>query len=149
VQTNYLYSPAFKETPDEVRSEVRVSPGLSLKQARKADIPLTDLLSYIRFHPRLPDRDYAWVHTKMHGRLATPWTCLLVVLIAIPFGAPSGRRNVFVGVAGSIFICFAYFGLQQLGLTLGSGNVLPPWLGAWLPNLLFGSTAVYFIFRVR
>jgi len=70
--------------------------------------------------------------------LAAPWTCLVVVLIALPFGAASGRRNVFVGVASSILICFIYFVLQQLGLALGSGGYAPPWLAAWFPNLAFG-----------
>ena len=38
----------------------------------------------------------------------------VVVVIALPFGAAGGRRNVFVGVASSIVICFIYFVLQQL-----------------------------------
>jgi lipopolysaccharide export system permease protein len=71
------------------------------------------------------------------------------VLIALPFGAPSGRRNVFVGVAGSIFICFAYFVLQQVSLALGTGGYLPPWLAAWLPNALFATGAILLIRRVR
>jgi lipopolysaccharide export system permease protein len=72
-----------------------------------------------------------------------------VVLIALPFGALSGRRNVFVGVASSIFIFFAFFFLSQLGLTLGTAQVLPPWLAAWLPNLVFGGAALLFVMRVR
>ena len=63
---------------------------------------------------------------------------MVVVLIAIPFGAVSGRRNVFMGVAGSIVICFAYFVVQQLALALGTGGYLAPWLAGWLPNLSFG-----------
>ena len=58
----------------------------------------------------------------------------MVVLIALPFGAASGRHNVFVGVASGIFICFGYFIFLQLGLALGAGGQLPPWLAAWLPK---------------
>ncbi len=87
-----------------------------------------------RLHPQLAPADYTWLHTKLHGRLAAPWTCLVVVVIAIPFGAASGRRNVFFGVAGSVFICFAYFILLQLGLALGTGGYLPPWVAAWFPT---------------
>ena len=70
---------------------------------------------------------------------------LVVVLIAIPFGAPSGRRNVFVGVAASIFICFAYFVLQRFGMALGTGGYLPPLIGAWLPNVLFGGAGLWLV----
>jgi lipopolysaccharide export system permease protein len=71
------------------------------------------------------------------------------VLIAIPFGAASGRRNIFVGVAGSIVICFIYFILLRLGLALGTGGFVPPWLAAWLPNAAFGIAGFLMILRVR
>lgn len=149
VETNHLALRNFTESPDEIRSEVKIAGRIGLRRVKQADIPIVDLLDYLRFHPRLTGTDYAWLHTKLHGRLAAPWTCLVVVLIAIPFGAPSGRRNVFVGVAGSIFICFAYFVLMQVGLALGSGELLPPWLAAWLPNLVFGLLSLILIARVR
>jgi lipopolysaccharide export LptBFGC system permease protein LptF len=85
----------------------------------------------------------------LHGRRAVPWTCVVVVLIAIPFGAASGRRNVFVGVASSIFLCFGFFVLLQLGLALGAGGKLPAWLGAWLPNLVFGAAGLWMTARAR
>ena len=149
LQTNFLFKADFTETPDEIRSEVTVSSGLSVGSAKRADIPIVILLDYLRLHPQLRPEDRAWLYTKLHGRLATPWTCLVVVLIAIPFGAPSGRRNIFVGVASSIFICFGYFVLQQVSLTMGSNGILPPWLAAWLPNMAFGGTAIILTSRVR
>jgi lipopolysaccharide export system permease protein len=54
-----------------------------------------------------------------------------------------------VGVAGSIFICFAYFVLMQVGLAMGSGGWMPPWLAAWLPNLFFTLLGAFLINRVR
>jgi len=147
--TNYLYKAEFTETPDQFRSEFKVTAGLTRGKARKADIPIRDLMDYLRLHGRLEPRDAAWIYTKLHGRFASPWTCFVVVLIALPFGAMSGRRNVFVGVASSIFIFFAFYVLSLLGLSLGIAQWLPPWLAAWLPNLVFGGTALLFVMRVR
>lgn len=73
----------------------------------------------------------------------------MVVLIAIPFGAAFGRRNVFVGVASSIGICLAYYFLLLGSLALGSGGYLPAWLGAWLPNVSFGLAGLWLTTRVR
>ena len=43
------------------------------------------------------------LETQFHRRLAEPWTCLVAVLIALPFGASTNsRRNVLVGVASRI-----------------------------------------------
>ena len=62
-----------------------------------------------------------------------------------------GRRNLFVGVAGSIFICFGYFVIQSVSLALGSApnGHLPAWLAAWLPNIIFGATGLVLTARVR
>lgn len=145
-----LAMPQFTESPEQIRSEINISNGLSLRRARQADIPIVELLDYLRRHPRLARvEDVHWLYTKLHGRLAAPWTCLVVVLIAIPFGAASGRRNVFFGVAGSVFICFAYFVMLQLGLALGAGGYLPAWFAAWSPNLIFGLTGAWLTARVR
>jgi len=149
LQTNVLAMPEFDETPKQIQTEIRLSDNESLRNTRKADIPLQDMLTYLRIHKHLAQEDAGWVLTKLHGRLAEPWTCLVVVLIAIPFGAPSGRRNLFFGVAGSIFICFSYFVVQKVSLAVGSGGHLPGWLAAWLPNIIFGTIGLGLMMRVR
>ena len=150
LHTNILAEPVFSETPEQLRSEAKVSRLRAFFEAKRADIPIADILNYLRLHPHLSrDEGAAWLYTKLQGRLAAPWTCLVVVLIAIPFGAASGRRNVFVGVASSILICFAYFVMQQVGLTLGAGGHIAPWLAAWFPNLSFGLTGLWLTTRVR
>jgi lipopolysaccharide export system permease protein len=150
LRTNVLAQPLFSETPEEIRSEIKISAALSslvLRGTRKADIPIAEIINYLRLHPQPPQA--AAVYTKLHGRLATPWTCLVVVLIATPFGAASGRRNIFVGVAGSVLIFFIYFFMQQSCLALGPGGTLPPWLAGWLPNLAFGVAGLWMTSRVR
>jgi lipopolysaccharide export LptBFGC system permease protein LptF len=97
----------------------------------------------------IPTITAALLETKLQERLAAPWTCLVVVLIALPFGAAPGRRNVFVGVASSIVICFGYFVLQQLALALGTGGHAPPWLAAWAPNVLFALAGLVMCARIR
>lgn len=147
--TNAVAKPEFTETPEIIQSEIRISRRLGRQLGKKSDLPLADIIEYLRLHPELATRDAAWLHTRLHTRLAEPWRCLVVVLIALPFGAASGRRNVFVGVASSIVIGFAYFVLQQMSSALGSGNHLPPWLAAWAPNLFFASLGIALVLRTR
>jgi lipopolysaccharide export system permease protein len=152
LKTNYLAKPEFSETPAEIQSDINVNKyhdrGLSAK-TRRADIPLSDIVNYLRFHPQ-PDRKMRnWLFTKLHGRFAGPFACLVCVIVAIPFSARSGRRNIFVGVAASIFIFFLYFFLQQVGLTFGETGWMPSWLGAWLPNVFFGIGGLFLMSRVR
>jgi lipopolysaccharide export system permease protein len=149
LQTNVLAFPEFTETPDEIKSEIKIS-GANRPGGRSTKLPdlsIREILSYLSLHPQ-PQRENE-LHTKLHGRLAAPWTCLVAVLIAIPFGAGGGRRNVFVGVASSIVICLVYYFLQPLCLTFGSAGYMPPWLAAWLPNLVFGTAGLWMTGRVR
>jgi lipopolysaccharide export system permease protein len=152
LRTNVLAIPEFSETPEQIRSYLRIAPLLRMlpsQDSGKADVPVFAILNYLRLDPMPAQANL--LYTKLQGRLAAPWTCLVVVLIAIPFGAASGRRNVYVGVASSLLICFVYYIMLLMGLALGTCGWpwLPPWLAAWFPNLSFGLAGVWMTARVR
>src|SRR5512133_233360 len=146
--TNLLLM-AFSETPEEINSEIKITYTMTFRASNRSEIPISTIMDYKRLHPNPRPADRAWLDTKLHARLAAPWTCVVVVLIALPFGAASGRRNVFVGVASSIVICFTFFVAQQLGLAMGTGGYMPPWLAAWFPNIGFGLAGLWMTSRVR
>ena len=147
--TNRISFPEFSETPAQIVSGLRFSDKQSWAKSRNADLPLAEIRELFRNNPGMSAEDANRLNTKWHGRLALPWQCLVVVLMSIPFGAQSGRRNLFFGVAGSIFICFLYFVLQQFSLAFGASGHLPGWVAAWLPNLLFGAVGGILTWRVR
>lgn len=148
-RTNELVLADLAETPELIGSEIKISNLDSLKAARQSQLNISEIRQYLRLHPRLDVKRRDLLLTHLQNRWATPWTCLVVVLIALPFGAPSGRRNVFVGVASSVFICFAFFVLRELALALGSGGYVSPWLAAWAPNALFATAGLVLTQRVR
>ncbi len=90
----------------------------------------------------------ALLMTQFHGRLAQPYTCLVVAVVALPFGAMGGRRNVYAGVAGSVGICFFYFVLVRWGLPPGTAGSIPALLAAWLPNLIFAGVGLAMLRKV-
>jgi lipopolysaccharide export system permease protein len=142
VQTNRLPVCEFSETPEQIKSEIKISRLSDYRTAKDVQLSIREILDYLRLHPDLPRRDRALLDTRLQERLAAPWTCLVVVLIALPFGAMS-RRSVFAGVASSVFICFAFFVLLRFGLALGTGGYIPSWVAAWLPNGLFAGAGIW------
>jgi lipopolysaccharide export system permease protein len=146
--TNSLTVCEFSETPAQIKSEIKIS-GLASHANKDVQLSIREILDYVRLHPGLSQRDKAVLDTKLHEKLAEPWTCVVVVLIALPFGAVSARRNVFAGVASSVFICFAFFVLARFGSALGTGGYITPWLAAWLPNILFAAGALLLLRRFR
>jgi len=143
-----LSMPVFSESPEQIRSEIKVNKLSSFKMVRKVQLSVREILEYKRLHPGDRSKENI-LDTKLHGRLAAPWTCLVVVLIALPFGVATGRRNVAVGVASSIVICFVYFVLSQLALALGTGGYVIPWVAAWAPNAFFAIVGIVLSWRAR
>jgi lipopolysaccharide export system permease protein len=149
-QIAQLAVPEFSETPEEIKSQISISERFAHQsRTHRADLPITDIVNYLRLNPSPPGSMRPWLYTKLYGRFAGPCTCLVVVLIGVPFAAASGRRNVFVGVAASITIFFIYFLLQQFGFAFGEAGRLSPWLAAWLPNMAFGIAGLWMMAKVR
>lgn len=140
----------FPERPEHLRSEVKIGRLLGgLKKSRQVQLSLREIGIYRELHPQLEEGRASLLATWLHDRLATPWTCLVVVLIAVPAAAGSGRRNAFVGVAAAIFVAFGFFVIKEFSLALGSGGYMAPWLAAWLPNVIFGGLGAWGIHRLR
>lgn len=78
---------------------------------------------------------------RIHTKVALPFVCLVFGLIGAALGAkPQGS-----GKATSFGICigliFTYYLLSFICESLGISGVVPPWLAAWLPNILGLSAA--------
>lgn len=148
-ETNQLELVELSETPSQINTELRFATLQGARAAKRASLSLREIREYQDLHPTLPEPARRRLESQFHARLAEPWTCLVVVLMAIPFGAPGARRNVFAGVAASIFLVFGFFFTRWLALALGMGGHLPPWLGAWLPHAIFGLAGFYLTWRAR
>ncbi|HTR43195.1 MAG TPA: LptF/LptG family permease, partial [Pseudomonadales bacterium] len=148
-KTNTIAMPEFDETPQGIANEMSIGNYLAVGQMRSLDIPIQEIIDYLNGHPNLSRADKGRLLTELQERLAKPFTCIVVVLIAIPFGAAPGRRNLFFGVAGSIFICFAFFVLSRLCEAFGANGSWPAWVAAWVPNIVFALLGIILTARIR
>jgi lipopolysaccharide export system permease protein len=142
LRTNELVLPELKDTPREMQLHLKFQHIDAIDAAKRTQLTLDDI-KYLRDHVELNRRDRALLQTQFHARLAQPWTCLVVAIVALPFGSrTNSRSNVLVGVASSIFIVVLYFFFLRVGLALGTGGYLPAWFAAWLPNVIFATLGV-------
>lgn len=86
--------------------------------------------------------------TWMHKRLSLTLTGVLMLLIAIPL-AGRHRRGGGLGILFAVGIAmgFAFFVFDGISLTMGELGLLPAWMAAWLPMLVFGLTSGAIAFR--
>jgi len=128
----------FNETPATFLNERKDPEFLAAREIR----------DYIRRH-NLSDEAITRYVFDMHARLAMPWTCLIVVLIGIPFGSHTGRKGVLAGIALILLLFFAYYALISLGVGLGKRGIIPPGIAAWSPHFVFAGIGLLMTSRMR
>ncbi|AKJ64245.1 LptF/LptG family permease [Kiritimatiella glycovorans] len=108
-----------------------------------------ELRHYLRRNPQLSDEVRARKRTDLMHRLATPWVCVIVVLLGIPVGAHTGRQGVFAGVATTLLFFFGYYLCQLTGEALAKKELLDPVAGAGAPVLIFLVIGAALVYRMR
>jgi lipopolysaccharide export LptBFGC system permease protein LptF len=107
-----------------------------------------ELRAYVR---EIADLDYEVGRFKVDlaAKLAFPFVAVVMTLLGLPFAFTMGKRGTLVGIGTSIVIAMVFWGAIGVFKSLGYVAILPAFLAAWGPNLLFGLTGLYLLFRLR
>ncbi|HEX6693300.1 MAG TPA: LptF/LptG family permease [Longimicrobiales bacterium] len=85
---------------------------------------------------------------EWHKKFAIPIACIIFVLI----GAPIAVRFPRGGAGMVIAVSLAVFGIYYMSLiggeALGDRGKIPPFLGPWAPNFLFGALGILAVRRI-
>jgi lipopolysaccharide export system permease protein len=74
---------------------------------------------------------------ELNYRLALPFACLVLALVAVPIGLMSRKGGKAFGLMLSILLVFAYYVLMASGLNLAKEGRLNPIVGLWTANVIF------------
>ena len=78
-----------------------------------------------------------------------PFLAFSVVLLGIGLTAQVGRKGMAVVFGLGLFLSIlGYFGIK-LGLALGHGGTINPYLSAWLPLSFFTVLGLFFFLRIN
>ncbi|MEY2509907.1 MAG: lipopolysaccharide export system permease protein [Verrucomicrobiota bacterium] len=111
---------------------------LSSANVRAEHLSVPELRDYLEFNSDFPTTLLAPFATHLQYRVALPWTCAVVALIAGSLGVGYSRRGILSSVAAAILLVFAMNFVMHLFLALGEGARIPTWAAAWTPNIIFG-----------
>ena len=86
--------------------------------------------------------------TEWHVRIARIFSCLVLVLLAVPSAVTFQRRGAMKGIGTAILLAALMLFLYRVFPSLGESGLLPAWLSAWIPNILYLCIALY-LFRIN
>ena len=75
----------------------------------------------------------------LHAKLAFPLINLIVVIIGASVATRLRMQSAALGFGLSVAISFIYYAFMRTGQALGHNGALPPYLAAWLGDLVFGA----------
>lgn len=86
----------------------------------------------------------------LHGKTAFPLVSILLAVIGISFSLRSERSGgIAQGIGAGLVIGFSYWLVYAFGMSLGRSGTLPPFIAAWLANILFAIASLFLVWRVK
>ncbi|HVR28171.1 MAG TPA: LptF/LptG family permease [Thermoanaerobaculia bacterium] len=139
----------YRELPGPIRLDLRLGPEFFSTEVKSSqEMNYRELREYVT---RITASGQ-WVpdlQTQLHNKVAAPVVCLVMVLVALPFAFRFGRQGALYGVGIAILLGIVLQVVIAFFTTLGEAAVLPPWIAAWGPNLLFSLLSLYLFLGVR
>ncbi len=87
--------------------------------------------------------------TDLYFKWAFPVTCLIFGLLGIPFAIRLHRGVRYISLGLSLGISFIYWILMYIGVSMAHAGIMPPFVGAWAGNILFGLMGIFMLLNVK
>jgi lipopolysaccharide export system permease protein len=112
----------------------------------RSEMSLAEMRRYLKTYEK---RDSRYFRTLMdyHKKFSIPLAGIVLGLLAVPLGFQSGGARKSYGVGLGLVLFLLYYVLLTAGWTYGKTGALPPQVGMWAPNVVFGGLALFFIRR--
>ena len=128
--------PEIREQPQYFKKEVRLSTEMSFEE----------LSAYIR-DLRQSGFDTMRLRVQLNRKLAYPIITLVMAILAVPFALSMGKRGSLAGIGVAVGVAIAYFVVSGVFEAMGNVNLLPAFLAAWSPDVLFALAGGYLLLR--
>lgn len=127
---------ALEESPEDFAKETRQPDEMNWFELREHVVRL-----------RASGARVANYLVDLHLKLAFPLVNLIVVAIGASIATRLRLQSAAVGFGLSVAIAFLYYAFMRTGQALGHQGALPPYLAAWLGDLVFGVVGAFMLWR--
>jgi len=135
---NELVIPGLKESPESFAKAEEDPSALSYWELER----------YIQRLKQSGSRVQKYL-VELYLKISFPLTNFVVVLIGTALAIRVRRGGLAISFGLAVFISFVYYAIIRTGQALGHSGTLPPLIGAWLGNLVFGGLGLELLRRAR
>jgi LPS export ABC transporter permease LptG len=123
------------------------SPSYFKKENRQSsEMSFIELSRYIH-DLRQSGFDTMRLRVQLDHKIAYPLITLIMAVLAVPFALFMGKRGSLTGIAAAIGVAISYWVVAGTFEAMGNVNMLPAFLAAWSPDLLFGLAGGYLLLK--
>ncbi len=108
-----------------------------------------ELRRYIRYEQQRGIGFSRVMRSEYHRRWAEPFTLVILTIIGASIASRKIRGGIGLNLAFGVWIGALFVFFSKFALTFSTNLHFNPMLSMWLPNLLFGSLAIYLVRRAQ
>jgi lipopolysaccharide export system permease protein len=150
---NY-YTRQITPTGDIIRSGAELDSlfpfrpdGFTVSSDRKDEMTTPVLADFIEKMKRAGSNDIEFYEVEMYRRTSGAFGVLIMTLIGVSLASRKLRGGLGWHLVLGIAICAVFEIIMKFSVTFSTNSTLPPMIGVWIPNIIFGFVAVYLTFK--
>ncbi|HMM10537.1 MAG TPA: LptF/LptG family permease [Bacteroidales bacterium] len=101
-----------------------------------------ELRNHIRSEKLKGNPAVIYYEVEMQKRMASPVAILILTFIGVSLSSRKVRGGTGMHLGAGIAIAFSHIMLMQVSTVFATYGNLPPWLSAWIPNIIFASLGI-------
>lgn len=84
---------------------------------------------------------------EIHKKYAIPFACIVFVFIGAPLGIMARKGTFGIGASFSLGFFVMYWACLKAGENLADREMIEPWMGMWMGNIILGIVGLYLTVR--
>jgi lipopolysaccharide export system permease protein len=117
-------------------------------ETQPEEMRYSELQAFVKQREEIGGDVRKWV-VELYLKISYPFASFIIILFGAPIAAQKRRSGTAVGIGISLMVCFIYFILIRTGQVMGHQGDLPPWLAAWIGNIVFGTAGILGLIKTR
>ena len=111
---------------------------LYIKNENYEEMTFGELQDYIKREKLKGAEEVVSYDMEKHNRIASPFATLIMTLIGVSLSSRKLRGGIGMHLGLGILLTFIYILLMRVTTVFATVGDLPPYLAAWIPNVIFG-----------